>query len=72
MVAGCHPKCSRLSPYVSQAVTVCVAGNALLLALLPTHFFYHLLYYTDSAATCRLQPYAIQAATICNPGCHTM
>ena len=38
----------RLHP---EAAPADLLGNALLLALLPTHFFYHCLYYTDSAAT---------------------
>ena len=39
----------RLHPRTSRADLL---GNAVMLSLLPTHFFYHFLYYTDSAATC--------------------
>lgn len=38
----------QLHPEVSQADTL---ANSAILALLPTHFFFHFLFYTDSAAT---------------------
>lgn len=41
LIGALHPKTSDADAF----------ANALVLSLLPTHFFFHFLYYTDSAAT---------------------
>ena len=44
-----HALLRRLHPALSRTDLL---GNAAVLALVPTHFFYHFLYYTDTASTC--------------------